>query len=100
MKSGYHKKIFESYLNESPDSLNRVDHWEKYGANSIKIFYKDGTKAIYHNMMRTLRGFRKNNGSESEWKRDFRDELVERMYDCGYTQESFANAIEIGRAHV
>ena len=30
MKSGYHKKIFESYLNESPESLNRVDHWEKY----------------------------------------------------------------------
>ena len=95
MKSSYHKKIFESYLNESPESLNRIDHWEKYGANSVKIFYKDGTKAIYHNMMRTLRGFRKNNGSESEWKRDFRDELVERMYDCGYTQESFANAIGV-----
>ena len=42
MKSSYYKKIFESYLNESPESLNRVDHWEKYGANSIKIFYKDG----------------------------------------------------------
>ena len=97
MKSSYHKKIFESYLEESPNSVDRIDHWEKYGSNSVKIFYKDGTKAVYHKMMRTLRGIRKNNGSVSDWQRDFRDELVERMYDCGYTQQTLAAKIGISQ---
>ena len=97
MKSSYHKKIFESYLEESPTSVDRIDRWEKYGSNSVKIFYKDGTKAVYHKMMRTLRGIRKNNGSASDWQRDFRDELVERMYDCGYTQQTLSEKIGISQ---
>lgn len=92
MQDSYHKHIFDRYIQDSPDSLHKIDRWINHNQHSIKIFYKDGSKAIYHGILKTLRGIRHNNGSESDWKRDFRDTLVERMSDCGYTQAGLAKA--------
>lgn len=97
MQDSYHKYIFDRYISDSPGALTKIERWTKHTSNSIKILYKDGTQAIYHGVMGTLRGVRLNNGSTSDWKRDFRDSLIERMSDCGYTQDSFAKAIGVSQ---
>ena len=97
MSASYHEHIFDSYINEYPEVLSRIDHWAKHNSNSIMIFYKDGSRGIYHMMMKGLRSARRDDGSEAELRRHFRDELVEWMYDRGYTQQTLAKAAGISQ---
>lgn len=97
MQDSYHKYIFDRYIKETPGVLSKIERWVNHTSNSIKIFYKDDTQAIYHGVMGTLRGIKPNNGSADDWQRDFRDALLERMSDRGYTQDSLAKAIGLSQ---
>ena len=97
MQDSYHKYIFGRYVSDHPSSSTKIERWVKHTSNSVKLFYTDGTQAIYHGVLGTLRGVKPNNGSMADWKRDFRDALIERMSDCGYTQDSLAKAIGVSQ---
>ena len=90
MNKKHYVKIFEDFKEECPGLVSKVDRWDAEGANSIRGYFKDGTVNIYNYILKGLRSVRPNDGTEEDWRRDFRDKLVEKMADCDYTQEELA----------
>ena len=100
MNKKHYIKIFEDFKEECPSLVSKVDHWDAEGANSIRVYFKDGTVNIYNYILKGLMPVHQNNGTEEDWRRDFRDKLVEKMADCDYTQQELAYATGISQTMI
>ena len=100
MNKKHYIKIFEDFKEECPSLVSKVDHWDAEGANSIRVYFKDGTVDIYNYILKGLRTVHQNDGTEEDWRRDFRDKLVEKMADCNYTQQELAYATGISQTMI
>ena len=100
MNKKHYIKIFEDFKEECPSLVSKVDHWNAEGANSIRVYFKDGTVNIYNYILKGLMPVHQNDGTEEDWRRDFRDKLVEKMADCDYTQQELAYATGISQTMV
>ena len=100
MNKKHYIKIFEDFKEECPSLVSKVDHWDAEGANSIRVYFKNGTVNIYNYILKGLRTVHQNDGTEEDWRRDFRDKLVEKMADCDYTQEELAYATGISQTMI
>ena len=100
MKNKHYVKIFEDFKEECPSLVSKVDHWNAEGANSIRVYFKDGTVNIYNYILKGLMPVHQNDGTEEDWRRDFRDKLVEKMADCDYTQQELAYATGISQTMI
>ena len=100
MNKKHYIKIFEDFKEECPSLVSKVDHWDAEGANSIRVYFKNGTVNIYNYILKGLRTVHQNDGTEEDWRRDFRDKLVEKMADCDYTQQELAYATGISQTMI
>lgn len=100
MNKKHYIKIFEDFKEECPSLVSKVDHWNAEGANSIRVYFKDGTVNIYNYILKGLMPVHQNDGTEEDWRRDFRDKLVEKMADCDYTQQELAYATGISQTMI
>lgn len=100
MNKKHYIKIFEDFKEECPSLVSKVDHWDVEGANSIRVYFKDGTVNIYNYILKGLMPVHQNDGTEEDWRRDFRDKLVEKMADCDYTQQELAYATGISQTMI
>ena len=100
MNKKHYIKIFEDFKEECPSLVSKVDHWDAEGANSIRVYFKDGTVNIYNYILKGLMPVHQNDGTEEDWRRDFRDKLVEKMADCDYTQQELAYATGISQTMI
>ena len=100
MNKKHYDKIFEDFKEECPSLVSKVDHWDAEGANSIRVYFKDGTVNIYNYILKGLMPVHQNDGTEEDWRRDFRDKLVEKMADCDYTQQELAYATGISQTMI
>ena len=100
MNKKHYDKIFEDFKEECPGLVSKVDHWDAEGTNTIKIYFKNGTVNIYNYILKGLMPVHQNDGTEEDWRRDFRDKLVEKMADCDYTQQELAYATGISQTMI
>ena len=100
MKNKHYDKIFEDFKEECPGLVSKVDHWDVEGDNSIRVYFTDGNVNIYNYILKGLMPVHQNDGTEEDWRRDFRDKLVEKMADCDYTQEELAYATGISQTMI
>lgn len=100
MKNKHYDKIFEDFEEECPGLVSKVDHWDVEGGNSIRVYFTDGTVNIYNYILKGLMPVHQNDGTEEDWRRDFRDKLVEKMADCDYTQQELAYATGISQTMI
>ena len=100
MNKKHYTKIFEDFKEECPSLVSKVDHWDAEGTNSIRVYFKDGTVNIYNYILKGLMPVHQNDGTEEDWRRDFRDKLVEKMADCDYTQQELAYATGISQTMI
>lgn len=100
MSKSHYRMIYEEFKDECPGLVRAVDRWVVEGLNSIRIYFKDGTKAVYNCVNQGLRPVLSNDGSEADWKRDFRDALVEKMFDYQYNQHTLAKAIGVSQVTI
>ena len=100
MNKKHYVKIFEDFKAECSGLVSKVDHWDAEGANSIRVYFKDRTVNIYNYILKGLMSVHQNDGTEEDWRRDFRDKLVEKMADCDYTQEELAYATGISQTMI
>ena len=100
MNKKHYIKIFEDFKEECPSLVSKVDHWDAEGANSIRVYFKDGTVNIYNYILKGLMPVHQNDGTEEDWRRDFRDKLVEKMADCDFTQQELACATGISQTMI
>lgn len=100
MNKKHYIKIFEDFKEECPSLVSKVDHWNVEGDNSIRVYFTDGTVNIYNYILKGLMPVHQNDGTEEDWRRDFRDKLVEKMADCDYTQRELAYATGISQTMI
>ena len=100
MNKKHYIKIFEDFKEECPSLVSKVDHWDVEGDNSIRVYFTDGTVNIYNYILKGLMPVHQNDGTEEDWRRDFRDKLVEKMADCDYTQQELAYATGISQTMI
>ena len=100
MDKKHYIKIFEDFKEECPSLVSKVDHCDVEGDNSIRVYFTDGTVNIYNYILKGLMPVHQNDGTEEDWRRDFRDKLVEKMADCDYTQQELAYATGISQTMI
>lgn len=97
MNRRQYQYIFDDFVENCPGLATTVKSWEPKGPKTIRVYLNNGDSVIYNYVLQGIRSVRSNNGTEDDWKRDFRDVLVEKMADYDYTQAELAQAIGVSQ---